>query len=441
MNLNPTNNKSFLAQRRKFLQQLAAVSGSAMMLSHAPWAHAAATENYSELAKNGKARIAMIGIGSRGRGLMLNLQAVKHCEIVAVCDNYQPHLDRAKSMALNKNIVAVDDYQKLLDMPHIDAVVIATPLHQHANITIDALKAGKHVFCEKAMARTLDNCREMVLAEQKYQKILQIGHQRLFNPIYLKALQKVKQGEIGEVNQIRAFWHRNNNWRRELPNNDKSLERQINWRLYKEYSAGLMTELASHQIQVANWFFDDLPTKVMGSGSISFWKDGREVYDHVALIYDYPKGKKLIYDSFISNKKYGLEEQILGHLGTMELEVNRQYSENPPPTKEIKQVAADIDAGACNPIPIGGATWQPETGNWEAGEAILSGQYEDTLLQMEAFAAAVLKGKAYPGVLREGYHASIASLLGEQAMDSGQAVTWADKYKLPKESEVITLRV
>lgn len=435
-----TTNHNFQKQRRKFLHDLAVVSGSALMLSHAPWAHAAATENYQEMAKNGKARLAVIGVGARGRGLLLNLQAVAHCEIVAVCDNYPEHLTRAKTIA-GKHVVAVDDYRRILDMPSVDGVVVATPLHQHEHIVIDALKAGKHVFCEKSMARTLDGCRDMVLAQQQYQKILQVGHQRLFNPVYLKGLQKIKNGELGDVNQIRAFWHRNSDWRRSVPNNSPALEKKINWRLYKEFSAGLMTELASHQIQIANWYYDALPTQVMGSGSISFWKDGREVYDNIALIYDYPEGKKLIYDSFISNKKYGLEEQIMGHLGTMEMEVNRQFSETPPPSKEMAKVAQDIDVGECNPIPIGGATWRPEVGTVEQGTPILTGQYEDTLLQMEAFAAAVIRGKPYPGVLREGYHASIAALLGEQAMDSGQPVKWDKKYVLAKESEVITLAV
>lgn len=433
-------NKIFQQQRRKFLHDFAAISGSALVLSHAPWANAAASENFGELAKNGKARLAVIGVGARGRGLLMNLQAVAHCEIVAVCDNYAPNLERAKSIA-GRGVMATEDYRRVLDMPSVDGVVVATPLHQHEHIVIDALEAGKHVFCEKSMARTLEGCRAMVLAQQKHKHILQIGHQRLFNPVYLKGLEKVKKGELGDVNQIRAFWHRNSDWRRSVPNNDPALERKLNWRLYKDYSAGLMTELASHQIQVANWYYDALPTHVMGSGSISFWKDGREVYDHVALIYDYPEGKKLIYDSFISNKKYGLEEQIMGHLGTMEMEVNRQYSENPATSKEMAKVAQDIENGACNPIPIGGATWRPEIGAHEQGVPIMQGQYEDTLLQMEAFAAAVIKGKAYPGVLREGYHASIAALLGEQAMDSGQPVKWDKKYVLAKDSDVKTLNV
>ncbi|WP_406828427.1 Gfo/Idh/MocA family protein [Microbulbifer sp. ARAS458-1] len=431
-------NQDFQRRRREFLRDISFLAGSTALLSAAPWAQALSAESFSEIKKNGRARLAVIGVGSRGRALLLNLQAVAHAEITAVCDSYQPHLDRAHGLTQGKADSYLD-YREILDRKDIDGVVIATPLHQHKHITIDALNAGMHVFCEKSMARTLEDCRDMVIAQKATGRILQIGHQRLFNPIYLHAMDKIRKGELGEVHQMRAFWHRNGDWRRSLPNNDASFEKRFNWRLYKESSAGLMTELASHQIQVANWLFGEVPAQVMGSGSICFWKDGREVYDHVALIYEYSKGRKLIYDSLISNKKYGLEEQVMGHLGTMELEVNRQYSENPATSKNVKQLAAEIERGECKPIPIGGATWQPETGTQEVGTPILTGEYEDTLLQMEAFAAAVLKNEAYPGVLREGYHASIGALLGEKAMDTGKPIKWHERYIMPKEAEIATL--
>ena len=130
----------------------------------------------------------------------------------------------------------------------------------------------------------------------------------------------------------------------------RDLERKINWRLYKEYSCGLMTELASHQIQVANWLKNALPVSVMGTGSINYWKDGREVFDNVALIYSYEDGTQFIYDSMTSNRHYGLEEQILGDEGTLELEVNKRYFENPPPPPEppppagIVQLLKDIES-------------------------------------------------------------------------------------------------
>ena len=105
----------------------------------------------------------------------------------------------------------------------------------------------------------------------------------------------IRAGQLGNITQIRAYWHRNNDWRRTVPSPE--LEKKINWRLYKEFSCGLMTELASHQIQVANWALGEFPDKIMGAGSINYWKDGREVHDNVNLVYTYPGGTQLIYDS------------------------------------------------------------------------------------------------------------------------------------------------
>ena len=171
------------------------------------------------------------------------------------------------------------------------------------------------------MARTLFQQVPLILTG----KILQIGHQRLFDPKYIDGIQRIRNGELGKLGQIRAYWHRNANWRRPVPEGKPHLEKKINWRLYRDSSAGLITELASHQIQVANWAVGEPPVSVMGAGSIVYWKDGREVYDNVALIYTYRNGMQFIYDSMISNKKYGLEEQIMGDKGTMELEVNKHY--------------------------------------------------------------------------------------------------------------------
>ena len=99
-----------------------------------------------------------------------------------------------------------------------------------------------------------------------------------------------------------------------------------------------MTELASHQIQVANQVLQDHPSEVWGAGSINHWHDGREVYDNVNLVYKYPSGTQLIYDSMTSNKHYGYEEQIMGPLGTMELERGKMWDEYPEPAPAIMEL-------------------------------------------------------------------------------------------------------
>jgi predicted dehydrogenase len=411
--------------RRDFIRELGFLAGSATLLASVPWVKTFAQENGKSIAPSDRVRVGVVGVGDRGRALLLNLKEIENVDIIAVCDDYEPNYQRAIELTAGK-AKAFYDYRGMLEMKDLDAVVIATPLHLHAQATVDFLRAGIHVLCEKSMARTIEDCKWMADTAEETGKILQIGHQRLFNPVYLNALERIKAGEIGEVLQVRAFWHRNANWRRAVPSPE--LERKINWRLYKEYSAGLMSELGSHQIQVANWFIGKVPVRVMGSGSICYWKDGREVYDHVAVIYDYDNGAKCLYDSFISNKHYGLEEQIQGDKGTIEPEVNRIYSENPPKAPGIRQLIHSIEKGIWETIPIGGATWVPETAVPYRGNIIAPYENNDTLLQMIGFIKAVRNGKPYPGLLREGYHASIASLLGLQAMDTGQIVEWPAGY-------------
>jgi predicted dehydrogenase len=262
----------------------------------------------------------------------------------------------------------------------------------------------------------------MVKKSQASGKVLQIGHQRMFHPTYLNALRRVKAGEIGTITQISASWHRNNSWRRKVP--DDRTDRQVNWRLYRDSSAGLMTELATHQLQVGNWFLDAVPTRVIGSGSICFWKDGREVYDHVALIYEYAGGRKVIYTSLLNNARYGCEEQIQGSTGTIEPELGRIYQEVSPRSLALQRMQADVKRGHKRTIPIGGATWFPELPVTTPGESLGWGEYDETMLQFEGFGEAVRSGTPLPGLLSQAYNASVASLLGEQAMDRGAAMTW-----------------
>ncbi len=412
------NEREFDLTRRSFLDRvLAATAGTAMSVA-TPWAAIAAG---AQTAGTGKVRLGVIGTGDRGRALIQNIAKTRNCTVAALCDTYAPNIAKAQQWVA-PGTPTFADHRAMLDARGIDAVVIATPLNMHARHSLDAFDAGLHVWCEKAMARTIDDCGAMVKKSQDSGKVLQIGHQRMFHPTYLNALRRVKAGEIGTITQIRASWHRNNSWRRKVPA-DRT-DRQVNWRLYRDSSAGLMTELATHQLQVGNWFLDAVPTRVIGSGSICFWKDGREVYDHVALIYEYAGGRKVIYTSLLNNARYGCEEQIQGSTGTIEPELGRIYQEVSPRSLALQRMQADVKRGHKRTIPIGGATWFPELPVTTPGESLGWGEYDETMLQFEGFGEAVRSGKPLPGLLEQAYNASVASLLGEQAMDRGAAMTW-----------------
>ncbi|MBN1388655.1 MAG: Gfo/Idh/MocA family oxidoreductase [Bacteroidales bacterium] len=417
---------TYKQSRRIFLQKTALLTGGLFLGSHFPDIRTLANDQ-ENMANT--VRLGIIGSGSRGQYLMTHINLIPGIEIVAVCDNYQPNLDKGVEMTGGK-AEAFNDYRKLLEKKNIDGVIIATPLHLHAVISIDSLKAGFHVFCEKAMAKTPAECLAMYNAQLETGKILLIGHQRMFNPRYLKAFEMINRGQLGDITQIRAYWHRNNDWRREVP--ETGLEREINWRLYWDYSEGLMTELGSHQIQVANFIKKDFPRRVTGTGSINYWHDGREVFDNVNMVYEYSDGSSLIYDSMISNAHYGYEEQIMGPKGTMELEAGKMYSENPPPAPGILQLLNNIEHEIFDPLPLGGKSWIPETAVKEKGEYIYEVDLEDdgTALEMEGFAQMIRENRHSDVLLREAYYAAIAALLGNMAIKKGEVVTFPEEYIL-----------
>ncbi len=422
--------------RRKLLKELALGGSSMLLLSSSPWLKAFANDNQVSNSLSDQLSIAVIGTGSRGTLLLymlLGIRETSNISIVAICDNYEPNLESAYSFCQQNNceVKKYTDYRKLIESEKLDGVVIATPLTEHAHIAVDCLSVGIHTFCEKAMARTPEDIKRMYDAHVSSGKILQIGHQRMFNPIYLEGIRQIQEGAIGEVTQMRAYWHRNNDWRRVLPDNNPDFERQINWRLYKELSCGLLTELMTHQLQVALWVKGKIPQSVIGVGSNVFWKDGRTVHDNISLTYTFDDGVQFIYDSMTSNKKHGLEEQILGSEGTIEFETNRIFSENPPSAPGIRQLINNLEHGIFDNIPIGGDSWVPETAVSYDGDRLMpEDYYEDSQLQFEAFASFIREGKSPENMIREAYYTSMWTLLGEKAIDEETKIVLPDEYKI-----------
>jgi predicted dehydrogenase len=422
-----------MQNRREFLERISILAGSSLAVTTMPWLKIFADSKSLGKSASDKVRLGIIGVGDRGSALLLNIKSFMNSmnvEIAAVCDDYEPNYLRALNLTEGKAKGFVD-YRKMLEMKELDGVVIATPLTEHAKLTIDALDSGLHVFCEKAMARTIEDVKLMYDAHINTNRILQIGLQRMFNPIYLEGIEKIHKGEIGQITHMRAFWHRNNNWRRLVPKDKPELERKINWRLYDDLSAGLLTELASHQIQVANWVKNSEPISVMGTGSINYWKDGREVFDNIACIFSYEDGTHMVYDSVTSNKHYGLEEQIMGDKGTVEFEVNKIYSETPPNPPAILKLINEIEKGVFDTIPIGGASWIPETAGQYKGEYISDNyKMDETKLQLEAFVKYIRENKAPEILTKHGYYSSLWSLLAEQAIKTGNRVTLPNGYRI-----------
>jgi predicted dehydrogenase len=264
-------------------------------------------------------RVGIIGAGSQGRNDLGQALRVPGLKCVAVCDIFEPNLKKGLEMA-GPDAKSYTDYRKMLEQPDIDAVMVCTPLNWHARMAVDAMQAGKHVFSEKMMAYSIEEARQMVRTAAETDRLLQVGHQRRYNPTYLHALNLIrKENVLGRITHIRCVWHRNNDWRRPLPPGRKDLETLINWRLYRAASQGLMAELGSHMIDVCNWFLGAVPTAVCGMGGIDYWKDGRETDDNVEVVFEYPDGVKVVFTSVTTNAYDNYYEQIMGDKGTLVL--------------------------------------------------------------------------------------------------------------------------
>jgi predicted dehydrogenase len=282
--------------------------------------------------RGGPVRVGYIGVGGEGRVLLAQTDPA-YAQVVAMCDINPAQLAKADEVLAKTGHAPAPhlaEWKELAARTDVEAVVIATPLWSHTEITVGCLEAGKHVLCEKMMAWDLAGCVRMREAAARTGRLLEIGYQRCYNPVYQAAYDGiVKAGVLGDVFLARLAWHRNGNWRRKgdppSPEYDPSKwgyptwEHLLNWRLYKRYSKGLLAELASHQVNVSNWFFDTAPDAVSGTGGIYRFKDGREVFDHIYATFEYSGGRTAVFSTIESNAFDHNYEAFFGTKGTLVL--------------------------------------------------------------------------------------------------------------------------
>lgn len=259
---------------------------------------------------NDKVQIALIGAGGMGTGDALSSLAQSGVEMVAVSDVYEGRLIRAKERWGNQ-VFTTRDYREVLARPDIDAVIIGTPDHWHAQISIDAMNAGKDVYVEKPMVQKIPDGHRMVEAQKKTGRILQVGSQRVSSIVYQKTKDLLKSGVIGQVNLIEAWWDRNSAlgaWQYSIPPDaspanidwDRFLGsapkvpfqpiRLFRWRNYRDYGTGVAGDLFVHLFSGMHFIMGATgPTRVFSTGGLRFWKDGRDVPDIMLGLYDYPE--------------------------------------------------------------------------------------------------------------------------------------------------------
>src|SRR4051812_35301440 len=309
---NSTNDES----RRSFITKISkGVAGAALIPSIITARNR--NKSFEELVRSGQnysandqLQIALIGAGGMGTADTNTAITVPGVKLLAVCDLYDGRLADAKKKWGN-DIATTRDFRQILDRKDIDAVIIATPDHWHKDISVAAMNSGKSVYCEKPMVHDITEGPAVIAARDKNKVIFQVGSQGLSSLGNEKAKQLLKDGAIGKLNYAEGFWARmspTGAWQYPIPadaspqtvgwdtfvaNTNKrpfDATRFFRWRNYRDYGTGVSGDLFVHLFSSLHYVTGSIgPDKVMATGGLRYWKDGREVPDIMLGMFDYPE--------------------------------------------------------------------------------------------------------------------------------------------------------
>jgi len=281
-----------------------------------------AAPQFDAKAPQSRIKVGLIGYGPQGKDILARLTTLAHAEVTAVCDHYPSLLKRAKDAAPKAEGYA--DYKKLLENKDVQAVVVATPSHQHKDIVLQAIAAGKHVYCEAPMATTIDDARAIAKAAQDNPRLnFQVSQTYRSSKHHQFVLSFIRSGAVGSVAMARAQWHKKNSWRRSAPNAER--EQELNWRLNKEVSLGLVGEVGVQQIDSINWLLGKRPVAVTGLGRIALHDDGRTVDDTAQVTYEYADGTFFTFDATLASSFDADYEMVYGTDATVMMRGSRAW--------------------------------------------------------------------------------------------------------------------
>lgn len=300
--------------RRKFLQQLG-LAGAGLLTANQIFAAQQQSLKEEWLKRSGEPtggetiRLALIGAGGMGTQDTLTALQHKDVELTAVCDLYQGRIEAARQK-WGSNLFTTTDYKEILKRKDVDAVIIGTPDHWHQPISIAALQAGKHVYCEKPMLHAVSEGHALLDAWKKSGKVYQVGSQGMSSLGNEKAKELLASGAIGDLNYAEGFWARmsaEGAWQYKIPadGNTTTVDwdryeiikkhafdplRFFRWRNYLDYGTGMSGDLFVHLFSSLHFITGSMgPTKIAAMGGLRYWKDGREVPDVLLGMFDYPQ--------------------------------------------------------------------------------------------------------------------------------------------------------
>lgn len=339
------------SSRRKFIQQLGATTlalgaGSINILKANDSMREETLRMPARISANDRIRVALIGAGIMGNADLETALKIPGIEFAAACDLYKGRLTRINEK-YGAGIFTTQDYREVLAKKDIDAVIIGTADLWHSRISIDAMNAGKHVYCEKPMVKEIAQGLPVIETARKTKRVIQVGSQGISGLVHLKAKELYEAGEIGKLNSIEASIDRHSAmgaWQYTLPN-DGSVEtvdwdryitglpkqpfdalKFFRWRNYREFGTGASGDMFVHLLTAIHMITSSKgPARIFCSGQLSMWKDGRDVPDVMNALMEYPETAEHgafqvnLRLNFASGAGEGFRVRFIGDEGAMEL--------------------------------------------------------------------------------------------------------------------------
>ena len=386
---------------------------------------AAQGKEESAPAPAGPVPVALIGCGVWGKQILRDLSRLPAFVVKAVCDPSAPALKQAGEIA--PGATALTDYRRALDDKSITAVLVATPSHQHKAPVLDALAAGKHVYCEAPLASHLDDARAIAKAGLATPGVFQAGLLQRTNPISLHAMKFFRTGVLEDLAGARAQWHRKESWLRGGATPERAKE--LNWRLYSASSAGLPGEVGIHPIDYVTWMMKKPPKTIRAWGGVRHWKDDdREVADTVHCVLEYPRGRdqtvELVFEATLANSFGGTGQVLYGSGGAILIRDMRAWLFKEPDAAVLgwefyaRQDKYGDDQGivlVANSTKLLEQHLEPsKVGNEQGKDALY--------YALEAFAKAVTSGET-PCDAKIEFQATAVALKVQEAVVKGETVT------------------
>jgi predicted dehydrogenase len=285
--------------------------------------------------------VGCIGTGGRCQALMKALARIPNVRMAALCDIYDVHLDQAKKIA-DPKAWTTKNYTDILDNKDIDAVLIGSPDHWHVPMTVDACNAKKDVYVEKPLTHNLAEGKAVIEAQNKNQRIVQVGTQQRSMPQFQEAYEIVKSGRIGKIYKVHLTWNRNGDrvkkgpqgvdpkqvdWKAFLgnaPAQDFDEYRFRHWRWFWDFGNGILTDLMVHFIDVVHWYMDvDHPLEATTIGDNFISKDVWQTPDTIQTLLRYPKDFQVYFEGTFVNARNGAMLEFMGSDATLYLDRGR----------------------------------------------------------------------------------------------------------------------